>query len=106
MLVQPIIDKYWELRQSLGTTTKGEIREAVNEALFQLDSGRIRVAEKQGDVWRVNQWIKKAVLLSFRLNEMELVTGPKFSNGNVTWFDKVPSKFVGWDSAHFREAGF
>ena len=79
------------------------MRDAVTKALDLLDSGAARVAEKVGGEWKVNQWLKKAVLLSFRLNDNELVAG---GPGGAPWWDKVPSKFAGWDAARFREAGF
>ena len=97
------IDTAWENRAEIGLTTTGEVREAVNEALAQLDAGTARVAEPDGDGWRVNQWLKKAVLLSFRLNDNALIdNGP----GQGHWFDKVPSKFSGWSEEQFRTAGF
>ena len=102
MTLEQTIDAAWEARAELGFDTKGEVRDAVEEALNLLDSGARRVAEPEGDGWRVNQWLKKAVLLSFRLNDNDLIGGP----GNTSWFDKVPSKFEGWDAARFRAAGF
>jgi 2,3,4,5-tetrahydropyridine-2,6-dicarboxylate N-succinyltransferase len=106
--LQTIIEKAWEDRQSLGLETKGEVRDAVNDALNALDSGALRVAEKIGVEWQVNQWAKKAVLLSFRLNDMELIdSGVIYGTaGNATWYDKVPSKFAGWDALRFKAAGF
>ena len=98
-----IIDAAWEARTEINTGTQGALREAVDTALTLLDDGKARVAEKQADgSWLVHQWLKKAVLLSFRLNENAVVEGPGGSN----WFDKVPSKFVGWGENRFREAGF
>jgi 2,3,4,5-tetrahydropyridine-2-carboxylate N-succinyltransferase len=97
------IDTAWENRAEIGLTTTGEVREAVNEALALLDAGTARVAEPDGNGWRVNQWLKKAVLLSFRLNDNTLIdNGP----GQGHWFDKVPSKFSGWSEEQFRTAGF
>jgi 2,3,4,5-tetrahydropyridine-2-carboxylate N-succinyltransferase len=97
------IDTAWENRAEIGLTTTGAVREAVNEALAQLDAGTARVAEPDGDGWRVNQWLKKAVLLSFRLNDNALIdNGP----GQGHWFDKVRSKFSGWSEEQFRAAGF
>ncbi|GAA0726372.1 2,3,4,5-tetrahydropyridine-2,6-dicarboxylate N-succinyltransferase [Sphingomonas japonica] len=98
----PVIDAAWEDRASLTIATTGEVREAVVEALALLDSGAARVAEPNGDGWRVNQWLKKAVLLSFRLNDNQVMPGP----GDSAWFDKVPSKFAGWGENRFRDAGF
>ena len=97
MQLQLIIDQAWEDRQSLSVSTKGEVREAVDETLLQLDNGSLRVAQKQGADWVVNQWIKKAVLLSFRLNDNEVVDGG---------YDKVPLKYVAWNEAQFKQAGF
>ena len=97
-----IIDDAWDKRDSLGLETQGEIRDAVNEALNMLDGGKARVAEHHEGEWTVNQWLKKAVLLSFRLNDNLVIEGPGGSN----WFDKVPSKFSGWGDNAFRNAGF
>jgi 2,3,4,5-tetrahydropyridine-2-carboxylate N-succinyltransferase len=97
------IETAWEERAGIDTGTKGAVREAVEHALDLLDSGKARVAEKVGDDWQVNQWLKKAVLLSFRLNDMEIIHG---GPEGATWWDKVPSKFEGWKKKHFREAGF
>jgi 2,3,4,5-tetrahydropyridine-2-carboxylate N-succinyltransferase len=97
------IDAAWEDRARVDASTKGPVREAVEEALQLLDDGRARVAEKDGAVWRVNQWLKKAVLLSFRLNDMAVVEG---GPGGAAWWDKVPSKFEGWGETRFRAAGF
>lgn len=98
------IDAAFEGREAITHETDGPIREAVDEALNLLDSGRARVAEKAVDgTWRVNQWLKKAVLLSFRLNDMQTIPG---GPGGAHWWDKVPSKFSGWDEDRFREAGF
>ncbi|HWA31825.1 MAG TPA: 2,3,4,5-tetrahydropyridine-2,6-dicarboxylate N-succinyltransferase [Rhizomicrobium sp.] len=87
----------------MGFTTRGPVREAVDAALDALDSGKARVAEKFQDEWHVHQWLKKAVLLSFRLNDMKPIEG---APGGAAWWDKVDSKFVGWTEARFREAGF
>jgi 2,3,4,5-tetrahydropyridine-2-carboxylate N-succinyltransferase len=98
------IDAAFDQRDSIGAATKGAVREAVEAALDLLDRGEARVAEKQPDgTWRVNQWLKKAVLLSFRLNDMSVIPG---GPGGAAWWDKVPSKFEGWDENRFREAGF
>jgi 2,3,4,5-tetrahydropyridine-2-carboxylate N-succinyltransferase len=99
-----IIEDAWEARDSIGTTTAGEVREAVTAALAGLDDGRYRVAEKGSDGWQVHQWLKKAVLLSFRLNDMAPIAGGP--GENTHWWDKVPSKFEGWGENRFREAGF
>ncbi|MBP1858097.1 2,3,4,5-tetrahydropyridine-2,6-dicarboxylate N-succinyltransferase [Rhizobium herbae] len=98
------IDTAFDNRDTVTINTKGEIRDAVDTALDLLDAGKVRVAERGEDGnWTVNQWLKKAVLLSFRLNDMEVVKG---GSGQSTWWDKVPSKFEGWGENQFREAGF
>jgi 2,3,4,5-tetrahydropyridine-2-carboxylate N-succinyltransferase len=99
-----IIEDAWEARDSIGTTTGGAVRAAVTEALAGLDAGTFRVAEKGPNGWQVNQWLKMAVLLSFRLNDMVPVPGGPGENSH--WWDKVPSKFEGWGENRFREAGF
>ena len=102
------IDRAWEDRDSITPDTSGEARDAIDAALEGLDSGTLRVAEKGAGGWTVNQWLKKAVLLSFRIFDMApLPGGPAFPGiGDSPWFDKVPSKFAGWDEAKFRDAGF
>jgi 2,3,4,5-tetrahydropyridine-2,6-dicarboxylate N-succinyltransferase len=102
------IDAAFERRDEIGPKTEGAVREAVEEALDLLDRGAVRVAEPASDgpsrgTWRVNQWLKKAVLLSFRLNDMSEIAG---APGHAVWWDKVPSKFDHWDEKRFRAAGF
>ncbi len=106
--LQATIDAAWEARDTIGPGTSGPTRAAVEEALAALDEGRLRVAEKRDGRWHVNQWVKKAVLLSFRLNDMmEIACGPVDPReGGATWWDKVPSKFAGWGHNRFRAAGF
>ncbi|AVH40464.1 2,3,4,5-tetrahydropyridine-2,6-dicarboxylate N-succinyltransferase [Agrobacterium tumefaciens] len=102
--LETIIETAFDNRDGVNVSTKGEVRDAVDTSLQLLDSGKARVAEKQADgSWKVNQWLKKAVLLSFRLNDMEIVTG---GPGESTWWDKVPSKFENWGENQFRAAGF
>ncbi len=102
--LQHVIDAAWEDRASLSADTRGEVRDAVDAALSGLDDGSFRVAERSDDgEWVVNQWLKKAVLLSFRLNPNSLITG---GPGPGTWWDKVPSKFEGWGDTEFSAAGF
>ena len=97
------IEAAWDNRAEIGFSTQGAVREAVETTVASLDSGEIRVAEKKDGAWIVNQWVKKAVLLSFRLNDNKIIEhGP----GTGVWWDKVPSKFAGWDEARFRSAGF
>ena len=103
---QNIVDRIeaaWENRAEIGFSTQGEVRKAVEDTLTALDAGEVRVAEKIGGIWQVNQWVKKAVLLSFRLNDNQII---KHGPGDAVWWDKVPSKFSGWDEARFRSAGF
>jgi 2,3,4,5-tetrahydropyridine-2-carboxylate N-succinyltransferase len=101
--LQTTIEAAWEARDTLGFSTKGEVRDAVEVALSLLDTGKVRVAEKSGGQWQVNQWLKKAVLLSFRLNDMETIPGGPA--GSFYW-DKVQPKFKGWTEADFRAGGF
>jgi len=106
--LQTSIEKAFEERGKITPATKGEAREAVEAALDLLDRGKARVAEKipgaEGpNSWKVNQWLKKAVLISFRLNDNVLVEG---GPGEATWWDKIPSKFDGWGENRFKEAGF
>jgi len=101
--LQGVIEAAWDARETLGFTSQGDARDAVNAALDLLDSGEARVAEKLGDDWIVHQWLKKAVLLSFRLNDNALIPG---GPGGTNWWDKVPSKFTGWGEAEYRAAGF
>jgi 2,3,4,5-tetrahydropyridine-2-carboxylate N-succinyltransferase len=97
------IDDAFEARNDVSPATKGAVRDAVDSALDLLDKGEARVAEKQNGKWQVNQWLKKAVLLSFRLNDMGPIAG---AAGGASWWDKVPSKFEGWGENRFRAAGF
>ncbi len=101
--LKAIIESAWDERESLGANTGGEVRQAVDGAIAALDSGQARIAEKQGDEWIVHQWLKKAVLLSFRLNPMEAIAG---GPGGAHWWDKVPSKFAGWGEKEFAKAAF
>ncbi len=98
------IESAWDARDTLTTGTQGAVRDAVQTALAGLDDGSLRVAERDaGGTWQVNQWLKKAVLLSFRLNDMAPIEG---GPGGANWWDKVSSKFAGWSDNRFREAGF
>ena len=101
--LQSIIEKAWDEREAISPNTRGEQRDAVETALDLLDRGEARVARKQDGAWIVNQWLKKAVLLSFRLYDMSLITG---APGGASWWDKVPSKFAGLSADAFRQAGF
>jgi len=97
------IEAAWEARDSLNATTKGAHRDAVEAVLSALDDGKLRAAEKVDGAWKANEWVKKAILLSFRLNDMAIIEG---GPGGAVWWDKVDSKFKGWDAARFRAAGF
>ncbi len=101
--LQATIEAAFDNRDEVNLQTQGEIRDAVNEALNLMDRGEARVAEKSPEGWVVNQWLKKAVLLSFRLNDMTTISG---GPGGAHWWDKVPSKFEGWGEDEFRSAGF
>jgi 2,3,4,5-tetrahydropyridine-2-carboxylate N-succinyltransferase len=101
--LQSVIEGAWDQRDRINAETRGEVRDAVETALAQLDRGEARVAFKQDGEWLVNQWLKKAVLLSFRLNDMGLIAG---APGGSSWWDKVPSKFAGMSAEAFRSAGF
>jgi 2,3,4,5-tetrahydropyridine-2-carboxylate N-succinyltransferase len=102
--LQSVVETAFDARDTIGVSTRGEAREAVEAALELLDTGKVRVAERGADGgWTVNQWLKKAVLLSFRLNDMSVIPG---GPGGAAWWDKVPSKFEGWGENRFRAAGF
>lgn len=98
------IEAAWDARDTISPATTGEVREAIEDTLNALDSGKLRVAEpRDNGEWHVNQWAKKAVLLSFRLSDMAMIEG---SNGNASWWDKVPNKFAGWGENQWKAAGF
>ncbi|MBL8583900.1 MAG: 2,3,4,5-tetrahydropyridine-2,6-dicarboxylate N-succinyltransferase [Rhizobiaceae bacterium] len=102
--LEKTVDEAFEARDGIGTDTAGPVREAIVEALDLLDRGTVRVAEPRADgAWHVNQWLKKAVLLSFRINPMQVIKG---GPGDAVWWDKVPSKFEGWGAQEFDRAGF
>jgi 2,3,4,5-tetrahydropyridine-2-carboxylate N-succinyltransferase len=102
--IEPVIDQAWENRATIGPETRGEVRSAVDSAIAALDSGEARIAEPGADgEWTVHQWLKKAVLLSFRLNPMEAIAG---GPGGAHWWDKIPSKFSGWGEKEFATAAF
>lgn len=101
--LETAVDAAWEARDAISPATKGETRDAIEATLEALDKGRLRVAEKRGTDWHVNQWAKKAVLLGFRLQDMEIQPGGPQAGG---WWDKVDSKFKGWTAEDWRAAGF
>tara|TARA_S200000501_G_scaffold69280_1_gene61215 strand:+ start:246 stop:1073 length:828 start_codon:yes stop_codon:yes gene_type:complete len=99
--LEEIINSAFENRDDVTASTEGEIRDAVNNTLDDLDKGKIRVCEKANNEWIVNQWIKKAILLSFRLNDNEIIKA-----SHATWFDKVESKTANWNKDDHLKAGF
>ncbi|QEW22715.1 2,3,4,5-tetrahydropyridine-2,6-dicarboxylate N-succinyltransferase [Marinibacterium anthonyi] len=102
--LEAAIEAAWAARDTITPTSTGEHRTAIETTLDALDSGALRVAEKQDDgTWHVNQWAKKAVLLGFRVKDMEMQSGGPQGGG---WWDKVDSKFKGWDDARWKDAGF
>lgn len=101
--LQAVIEHAWDKRDSVGPGTKGEVRQAVDAAIASLDSGDARIAEALNGGWMIHQWLKMAVLLSFRLNPMEAIGG---GPGGAHWWDKVPSKFAGWGEKEFTAAAF
>lgn len=104
--LENIIENAFEKRSEINSSTKGEIRDAVAQTLALLDSGKLRVCEKRNDKWHVNQWAKKAILLSFRLNENYLSKHTAVSGDSLSYFDKVPLKFSNWTQDDFSRAGF
>lgn len=104
--LEQIIENSFENRAQINSNTQGEVRDAVNEALALLDSGQIRICQKNNDQWQVNQWIKKAILLSFRLNDNCLSKQQVTSGEALNYFDKVPLKFSNWSESDFQKAGF
>ncbi|MEO0396574.1 MAG: 2,3,4,5-tetrahydropyridine-2,6-dicarboxylate N-succinyltransferase [Cyanobacteria bacterium P01_A01_bin.137] len=103
-----IIDTAWENRSSINSSTSGETRDAIEYVVNGLDNGQYRVCEKSGNDWVVNQWLKKAVLMSFRLNDSTVIaSGLTYGEmGDAPWFDKVPSKFSGWTQDDYTKASF
>ena len=107
--IKLIIERVFDNNEDINPSTFGEVREAIDLALNCLDKGELRVAEPTGNSqWKVNQWLKKAVLLSFKVNDMNIITGgPQSLNNNpANWWDKIPSKFSGWNKEEFKSAGF
>ena len=100
--LQRTVEAAWDDRDRIGPATRGAAREAIDSALEGLDRGELRVAEKRAGEWVTNQWLKKAVLLSFRLTDTAMIPG---APGGASWWDKVPSKFAGMDAERFRAAG-
>lgn len=104
--LEATIEAAWDARDSITSQTTGETRDAIETALDHMDKGKARVAEKKGDEWVVNQWLKKAVLLSFRLSDMDIMPYANGDGSHVQAWDKVPLKFDTWSKAQFQEAGF
>ena len=103
-ILESEIEAAWSVRDTINPSTKGKVRDAIEETLEALDRGNLRVAEKTNDnIWQVNQWVKKAVLLGFRIKDMEIQSGGPQSSG---WWDKVDSKFKGWNDEAWKKAGF
>lgn len=105
-IIENAFEKRAEINLNTSLNIQGEIRDAVNETLALLDAGKIRICEKQNEIWQVNQWIKKAILLSFRLNDNFLSKQQAVSGNALSYFDKVPLKFANWTEEDFRNAGF
>ena len=107
--IKSVIDRVFDNNEDVNPNTSGEIKVAIGTALDCLDKGELRVAEPLGNSkWQVNQWLKKAVLLSFKINDMDVISGgPQSpSSGPTNWWDKIPSKFSGWNKKEFKQAGF
>src|SRR5262245_15525422 len=106
---QQVVERGWDDRANLNASSASpEVREAVESSVADLDSGKLRVAEKVNGEWVTHQWLKKAVLLSFRLYDNSLIQAVEAGNGSMfpSFYDKVPGKFNGWDAARFAAAGF
>ena len=107
--IKLVIERVFDNNEDVNPSTSGEVREAIDLALNCLDKGKLRVAEPTGNSqWKVNQWLKKAVLLSFKVNDMNIITGgpQSLNNSPANWWDKIPSKFSGWNKEEFKSAGF
>jgi len=104
---QETIERLWDQKDEIDFIKNKEVQSTILEVLDNLDKGKIRVCEKIDGNWHVNQWLKKAILLSFRIQDMEILSGgPSTIGGNSSWWDKVPSKFQNWESEDFHNAGF
>ena len=107
--IKLIIDRVFDNNEDVNPSTSGEVRDSIETALDCLDKGELRVAEPLGSSnWQVNQWLKKAVLLSFKINDMDVISGgpQSVNNDPANWWDKIPSKFSGWNKEEFKQAGF
>jgi len=104
---QQKIEQLWEDKDQINFIENNDAKKAVLDVLHEMDQGNLRVCEKEGQDWKVNQWLKKAILLSFRIQDMEIINcGQSVEGGNTAWWDKVPSKFQNWSAADFQKAGF
>ena len=107
--IKSIIDRVFDNNEDVNSSTSGEVRDSIEIALDCLDKGKLRVADPLGSSnWQVNQWLKKAVLLSFKINDMDVISGgpQSVNNDPANWWDKIPSKFSGWNKEEFKQAGF
>jgi len=107
--IKSIIERVFDNNEDINPNTTGDVKQAIGLALNYLDKGELRVADPIGNSqWQVNQWLKKAVLLSFKINDMDIISGgpQSVNNGPANWWDKVPSKFSGWGKEEFKTAGF
>ena len=98
MSIENIINKAWENKDQVSPNSDKNLKDAINQIIDDLDRGKVRVADRKGDKWRVNQWVKKAILLSFRINKMTMSKGPY-----TTWYDKVPGKSVEWNESDWKK---
>ncbi len=107
MSLESIIEEAWEKRDSINLSTRGLVRDTIDDIITYIDNGSLRVADNHDGTWQVNQWVKKAILLSFRLNDMTLIgNAPAYTGMTSHWFDKIPFKFQGWNEEKFRIAKF
>ena len=107
--IKLIIERVFDNNEDINPNTTGDVKQAIDLALNYLDKGELRVADPIGNSqWKVNQWLKKAVLLSFKINDMDIISGgpQSVNNGPANWWDKVHSKFSGWGKEEFKTAGF
>ena len=98
---EKIINESFDNKEKIDSNSDKSIIDAINETIELIDQGKIRVAEKANGIWKVNQWIKKAILLSFKINKMQILKGPYTS-----WYDKVPGKSVNWGEEDWKKAGY
>jgi 2,3,4,5-tetrahydropyridine-2,6-dicarboxylate N-succinyltransferase len=105
--LQQKVENFWDDQNNDTFTSTEDISATINDIINLIDSGSLRVAEKIGNQWKINEWVKKSILLFFKLNKMQLVqSGQSQNNSNSSWYDKVPSKFLAWDESKYKEAAF